>query len=318
MFHRNRLFFLVLLTIALSGQIECDDPPQLDLDKLRESINVDDINKNLPPGMEIPASFKNITLPKLDDIKNMMKEKCKTVSGGEEAYNAIETGAAELQNCTSGLIDVPTLQDEIDKAQPKGELDTVFNKYCRKRSTVIGCLENFTAVLEPCLEPKEIEGKRTFVKIFKNLLNFVCYKDGDQIALFIAEKGPQCFTETKDELISCMNATFFNYLPSEKEIESKTVPTELPQLVMGQEQCNDMDSLQGCVVKSLEKCQESTPANLVESMFKFVRNETPCGNMTSQRASESQLTGNANTQTVSMTSLIASILALITVKLVTV
>lgn len=42
-----------------------------------------------------------------------------------------------------------------------------------------------------------------------------------------------------------------------------------------------MDSLQVCIVKSLEQCSESTPANLVESMFKFVRNETPCVNVTS-------------------------------------
>lgn len=116
-------------------------------------------------------------------------------------------------------------------------IKTLSFRYCRKRDIAIGCMENFTTVLEPCLEPKEIEGKRTFVKIFKNLLNFVCYKDGDQIALFIAEKGPECFDERKDELISCMNSTFYNYLPSEKEIESKTVPTELPQLVMGATQC---------------------------------------------------------------------------------
>lgn len=44
---------------------------------------------------------------------------------------------------------------------------------------------------------------------------------------------------------------------------------------------SDMDRLQICVVRSLEKCDESTPANLVESMFKFVRNETPCVNVTS-------------------------------------
>lgn len=37
-----------------------------------------------------------------------------------------------------------------------------------------------------------------------------------------------------------------------------------------------MDALQVCVVKHLERCEESTPANLVESMFKFVRNETVC------------------------------------------
>lgn len=43
---------------------------------------------------------------------------------------------------------------------------------------------------------------------------------------------------------------------------------------------SDMNILQTCVVNELEKCEESTPANLVESMFRFVRNETPCANMT--------------------------------------
>lgn len=43
---------------------------------------------------------------------------------------------------------------------------------------------------------------------------------------------------------------------------------------------SDMNTLQHCVVGELESCEESTPANLVEAMFKFVRNETPCVNMT--------------------------------------
>lgn len=41
-----------------------------------------------------------------------------------------------------------------------------------------------------------------------------------------------------------------------------------------------MTKLQRCVVKVLEGCEESTPANLVDAMFKFVRNKTPCANMT--------------------------------------
>lgn len=41
-----------------------------------------------------------------------------------------------------------------------------------------------------------------------------------------------------------------------------------------------MTKLQQCVVNELEHCEESTPANLVDSMFKFIRNETPCVNMT--------------------------------------
>lgn len=105
-------------------------------------------------------------------------------------------------------------------------------RYCRNRTIAIDCLNNFTHVLEPCLDEKEIEGQKTFVKIFTNLLNFICYKDGDQIALFIAEKGPECFTDKKDQLIDCFNSTFHKYVP-----EDKDMPTTLPQLVMGIEQC---------------------------------------------------------------------------------
>lgn len=37
-----------------------------------------------------------------------------------------------------------------------------------------------------------------------------------------------------------------------------------------------MNALQTCVVKQLETCVDTTPANLIESMFKFIRKETVC------------------------------------------
>lgn len=152
-------------------------------------------------------------------------------------------------------------------------------RYCRNRTIAIDCLKQFTNSAKSCLIGDEIDVINTFVKIFTNLLNFVCYKDGDQIALFIAEKGPECFKEQKDNLIDCFNSTFRKYLPEEMPTTSdtNTLPTSLPQFVLGDEQCSDMDKLQTCVVSKLEECQESTPANLVDAMFKFVRNETVCG-----------------------------------------
>lgn len=42
-----------------------------------------------------------------------------------------------------------------------------------------------------------------------------------------------------------------------------------------------MERLQVCVVEELEKCEESTPANLMDSGFKFIRNNTPCTNVSS-------------------------------------
>lgn len=105
------------------------------------------------------------------------------------------------------------------------------NRYCRKRTIAIECMQNFTVAMEPCLDTEEIAHKTTFVKIFTNLLNFVCHKEGDQIALFIAEKGPECFQSKKDALATCFNATFGNYAVPNVTLET------LPQLVMGAKQC---------------------------------------------------------------------------------
>lgn len=95
------------------------------------------------------------------------------------------------------------------------------------------------------------------------------------VLVFIAEKGPECFSENKDAIMDCMNSTFSGYVPTE-------TPTlaSLPNFILGEKECADMTKLEHCIVNELETCEESTPANLVESLFKFVKNETPCVNFT--------------------------------------
>lgn len=177
MFDRKCVVFVTFLGISILCRIQCGANLQIDLDKLKEQ---------LPKDIEIPASLQNMTLPSVDELKRLLKDKCTKVSGGDAAYEAIERGFEELKTCTVGLVDVDQLQQEIKDAEPRGELDTVFNKYCRKRDIATGCLETFSTLLEPCLQQNEIDGKRTFVNMFKKFLNFVCFKDGDHIALFIA------------------------------------------------------------------------------------------------------------------------------------
>jgi hypothetical protein len=237
-------------------------------------VDIEKLKSQLPEGI-LPEGFNTSALPTADDAKKLFKEKCHKISNNDEAFQKAENASDVFRDCLTGLVDFEALQKEIDQAQPNGDLDVVFNKYCRKRTIAIECMNVFSAAIEPCLDEKEVAGKATFVKIFTNLLNFVCHKDGDQIALFIAEKGPECFNSKKDALTTCINTTMSGYIPS----ETPSVD-DLPQLVMGVQQCNDMNTLQHCIVKELESCEESTPANLVESMFKFVRNETPCANMT--------------------------------------
>lgn len=91
-------------------------------------INLEDIKSKLPEGIELPANLQNLSLPTLEEIKAVVKSKCDRVSGGDAAFVEIEEAVEGLKECAGDLIDFEQLQEEIEKAQPNGELDTVFNK----------------------------------------------------------------------------------------------------------------------------------------------------------------------------------------------
>lgn len=189
----------------------------------------------------------------MDGAKKALKEKCVNVSGTEAAYTRAVEAADTLKECTVTLIDLERLQKDIEEAAPIGELDTVFNKYkrgfslfqlryliivsicryCRNRTIAIDCLTNFGQALEPCLDATEIDFERIFISIVTKLLDFVCYRDGDMVALFIAENGPKCINDNKDQLIACFNSTFSKYVPADTD----AIPTTLPHLEIGAEQC---------------------------------------------------------------------------------
>lgn len=71
------------------------------------------------------------------------------------------------------------------------------------------------------------------------MLDFICFRDGDMIALFIAENGPKCINDNKDELIACINSTFHKYMPDDLDAETVT----LPNLEIGQEQCKYVNAI---------------------------------------------------------------------------
>lgn len=68
---------------------------------------------------------------------------------------------------------------------------------------------------------------------------------------------------------------------------TKYIPAEapsidnLPELLLKPEQCEDMVKMQECIVKKLEECSQPTPANIAESLFKFIKQVTPCGTQVS-------------------------------------
>lgn len=87
-----------------------------------------DLQENLKIFQTIDNANENVTLPSMDDAKKVLKEKCVNVSGSEAAYTRVVEAAETLKECATNLMDIGQLQNDIEEAVPKGELDTVFNK----------------------------------------------------------------------------------------------------------------------------------------------------------------------------------------------
>ncbi|XP_017114454.1 27 kDa hemolymph glycoprotein [Drosophila elegans] len=267
-----RLFSLLAAAAVCAVSGSMDLPGSLD-PSLLENVDVDQLRSNyLPPGLQ----NTNLTV---DDLQKLLQSKCQKANdhlppGSVNATalsKTIEQSTIKLFECLSGLANVTEIQAEIAEATPKGDLDVVFEKYCLRMPQAKGCLKDFNDAILPCLTADEKRHNGVLQRIADKLLEFICYKNGDQIALFIAEKGPECLTDSRDGIANCLNASFASYLPKEFSPE-----WNLPQLVLGPKQCVDLYEFETCTVNLLEKCEVITPSNIVESMFRYVRRESSC------------------------------------------
>ncbi|EZA59545.1 hypothetical protein DMN91_010702 [Ooceraea biroi] len=225
---------------------------------------------------DIPE-LKNLNtsaIPSVEQARNLFKEKC-TKNGGPDAFENAQRAQVEMTDCIRTLINITELEAEMEKYKPTGDLDIVFKNYCDKRTTLRACVYNFTNTMEHCLDEREKENKKIVMNITDSLLEFACFKQGDRIALFISTGGPECFQEKQQELQDCANKTFSSYLP--KSDASGFIGLEsLPTLNFETKECMDITNLQNCMVTELEKCKDSTPANIMDSILNYIKKVTPC------------------------------------------
>lgn len=246
------------------------------LSKVSDVIDLKSLN--VSGASDLLDISSNMSLATL--LKDGLKQKCEK-NGKPGSYERTRDSMNDLEQCVSSFVNVTKLQEEMEKYKPTGDLDVVFKNYCRKTPTLQNCVNNFTRALEPCLEEEEKEMTRIMRNITDSLLKFVCYKEGDRIALFISANGPECLQSKMQQLQDCANATFAGYAPQNPSMDSLSNLGTLFPLVLGTKECTDMSILQACAVRELEKCSDPTPANIVDSIFNYIRRVTPCQNLTS-------------------------------------
>lgn len=119
---------------ALPHEIRADtaDSAVNDLSNIDINALAGQLSEKLPPGV-LPEGFNATQLPKIDDFLQMVRQKCEKNTGTNATFEMLSNATNVLRDCVTNLIDFGTLQEEIEIAQPKGDLDTVFNKYANSK-----------------------------------------------------------------------------------------------------------------------------------------------------------------------------------------
>lgn len=269
--------------------------------------SADEVLQKVNSAVDIPQlnNLDTSALPSAEEVKNLFREKC-TKNGGPNAFDNAQQARVEMEQCLKSLINITELQAEMEKYKPTGDLDIVFKNYCNKRTTLRTCVSNFTGVVEHCLDEKEKENNKIILNITDSLLEFICYKEGDRIALFISAGGPECFQDKQQAVQDCVNTTFGSYIPKTDPTSGLAGLESLPSLIFGTKECTDMTNLQACLVAELEKCTDPTPANIVDSIFNFIKRVTPCENLLNAQTAAATGTQTAGaSQVLSVFSIVA-------------
>jgi hypothetical protein len=213
--------------------------------------------------------LQNVEIPDIDiDNFTAIKEKCDK-AGGSGTFDRLLASKESLQTCITNFVNVTVLANEVEESKKTGSMDEVFGKYCAKRSKVVTCVNSFISNLRPCLNAEENKALNVTLDILKQLGEFLCYRDGDRIAMFIAEGGVECIKSHTEGIQNCVTSTF--------KINATVNMNSVPNLLMDKKKCDDLGKLQNCVVEELEKCKDSTPANIIDALFRFIK-RSACSN----------------------------------------
>lgn len=268
----------ILLTVFLIfGKVSSQGSNSLDFDDVQKKLkdnggpDLSDIEKKLQDsGVNIPDL--NNTKLDAEKFENVLRDKCEKQGAGD-AVEALKEQQESVQNCVSQKINGSQLQEELEEAKKSGSMDEVFAKYCNMWPSVYGCVENVTTTLRSCLTEKEQKAFNQSLNIVQDLQQFMCVKDGDRLAMFVAEGGVECVQEQQEGIKNCLNSTVGGRLPDPSELSVATLPTFL----FSEEDCHDFDKIRLCVNVELERCKDTTPANIVDAFFKFLKKQMPCG-----------------------------------------
>ena len=232
-------------------------------------------------------------IPAFKQIKNVLKPKCDK-NGSAGAFEKVDRAMYEITECIQNFVGMGQQSEEMERYALNKDLHLVFKNYCRNTPVFKKCVSNFTVAIEPCLDPQEKDSIKVIENVIDALLSFICFKDGDHIVQFISAHGPECVQSKQQEILQCVISTLQYHSPPPKPNNGSSAGLDrLPLVTFGAENCANVTTIQGCIVKKLEECSDPTPANFVDSIFNVILQATPCKEFLTDRSAASTSTINS-------------------------
>jgi len=133
-------------------------------------------------------------------------ETCEHING-TQASEDIQTALFTLSDCVTSKINIVNITEEIKAAAPRGALDEVFTSYCNLVPGIKHCRTPMISALQVCLSHQRDDDLQLIDSAIDGALDFMCFKGGERIAIFLAENGTDCLYDNADRIASCINDT---------------------------------------------------------------------------------------------------------------
>jgi hypothetical protein len=217
-------------------------------------------------------------------LPKMVPTRARTCPGGGTGFEMAKKEVVLAVNCWNENIDTSAFLEEVSsqttdaKDISKGvDFMRLVKNYCQKLETVDDCLLNFLGAFIPCANDTEKVVITSTKNMIQTALDFICYRNGERVLLFLKDEGPECYKNKGPEVKKCIEeATSINITEMTDNVEGDLLnKLWLPQSY-DEKECKLMRSAEECLRTVMRQCDERTPANLLASLMKMIRKQTPC------------------------------------------
>ncbi|KAJ6623930.1 hypothetical protein Bhyg_17258 [Pseudolycoriella hygida] len=223
------------------------------------------------------------TLSKYGLSENFLKEDCKNTSAID--FGKQEFFYQEFVKCVQNTVDLKMMNQDFRlllrtiilahkfnstlSDMYKSSLQLFSKNYCPKFTTLMNCAESYSSIYVDCLTTAEVMMKKIKRDTIRNIIEFFCKNDAEQIINLSNGKLFECAMTKPFELKGCLKMFFIT-----KQVIGENRDNEA---LMTSTYCKSIDDFFNCTTSIFSQCTlAETTGTLMESLKTYIQEKGIC------------------------------------------